>query len=92
MSSLVQHREWERLIWPWDMTGSGGQWTAHKLPDYCTVYQAEAVALRKAQKQEGHREGRIGLRAVLSSMSGRSCLAALVAEIECGVVAGDSCL
>ena len=59
----------------------------------CTVYQAEAVALRESQKWVENREERrltaSNSRAVLSSMSGQSRMTTLVAEITDGARAGD---
>ncbi|CAM9943314.1 unnamed protein product, partial [Heterosigma akashiwo] len=79
--------------------GPGGEVEASglfKLPDYCTVYQAEAVALRESQKRVESREERRLMasdsRAVLSSVSGQSRMTTLVAEIADGARAGDSFL
>uniref|UniRef100_A0A7S3Y6K3 RNase H type-1 domain-containing protein n=1 Tax=Heterosigma akashiwo TaxID=2829 RepID=A0A7S3Y6K3_HETAK len=64
-----------------------------RLPDYCTMYQAEAVELREAQVRVEKREGRRLMasdsRAVLPSMSGQSHMTTLVAEITDGARAGD---
>ncbi|CAN0046819.1 unnamed protein product, partial [Heterosigma akashiwo] len=79
--------------------GPGGEVEASglfKLPDYCTVYQAEAVALRESQKRVESREERRLMasdsRAVLSSVSGQSRMTTLVAEIADGARVGDSFL
>ena len=79
--------------------GPGGEVEAcglFKLPDYCTVYQAEAVGLKESQKRVESKEERRLMasdsRAVLSSVSGQSRMTTLVAEIADGAKAGDSFL